>query len=180
MQLSHPHVSPYPEWIQEALTQGRYTWRHDSVLNCLLSNVWETLSATSHLHADIPTWRASESPPATIPTNISTTRARPDMVLIEDLSVNLLELTIPTNTYEALQAARSRKSEKPTYLQLVSDLEDRGLSVSFQTLEIGSLGHFTPHAVKCLTSIFSLSKQHARTYPLQIGKSLNHLFLLYF
>ena len=61
------------------------------------------------------------------------------------LSVNLLELTIPTNTYEALQVARSRKSEKPTYLQLVSDLEDCGLSVSFQTLEIGSLGHFTPY-----------------------------------
>ena len=93
---------------QEALIQGRYTWRHDSVLNCLLSNVRETLSATSHLHADIPTWRASESPPATIPTNISTTWARPDMFLMEDLSVNLLELTIPTNTYEALQAARSK------------------------------------------------------------------------
>ena len=28
---------------QEALTQGQYTWRHDSVLNCLLLNVLETL-----------------------------------------------------------------------------------------------------------------------------------------
>ena len=145
---------------QEALIQGQYTWRHDSVLNCLLSSVRETLSATAHLYADIPTWRASESPPATIPTNISTTRARPDIVLIEDLSVNLIELMIPTNTYEALQAARIRKSEKPLYLQLVSNLEDRGLSVSFQTLKIGSLGHITPYAVKCLTSTFSLSKQH--------------------
>ena len=81
---------------QEALIQGRCTWRHDSVLNCLLSSVRETLPATAHLYVDIPTWRASESPPATIPTNISTTQARPDMVLIEDLSVNLLELTIPT------------------------------------------------------------------------------------
>ena len=96
--------------------QGRYTWRHDSVLNCLLSSVRETLPATAHLHADIPTRRASES---TIPTNISTTQARPDMVLIEDWSVSLLELTIPTNTYEALQAERNRKSRKPLYLQLV-------------------------------------------------------------
>ena len=143
---------------QEALIQGRYTWRHDSVLNCLLSSVRETLPATAHLYADIPTRRASESPPATIPTNISATQARPDMVLIEDLSVNLLELTIPTNTYEALQAAKNRKLEKPLYLQLVSDLEDRGLSVSFLTLEIGSLGHFTPHAVKCLTSTFNLDR----------------------
>ena len=116
------------------------------------------------------TGRASESPPATIPTNISTTRARPDMVLIDDLSVKLLELTIPTNTYEALEAARNRKSEKPLYLQLVSDLEDRGLSVSFQTLEIGSLGHFTSYTVKYLTNTFSISKQHARTIPSKLSK----------
>ena len=50
------------------------------------------------------------------------------MVLIEDLSVNLLELTVPTNTYEALQAARNRKS-KTLYLQLVSNLEDCVLSL---------------------------------------------------
>ena len=104
---------------QEALTQGRYTWRHDSVLNCVLLSVRETLSATVHLYADIPTWRASESPLTTIPTNITTTWARPDMVLIDDLSVNLLELTIPTNTYEALEAARNRKLEKPLYLKIL-------------------------------------------------------------
>ena len=69
------------------------------------------------------------------------------MVLINDLSVKLLELTIPTNMYEALEAARNRKSEKPLYLQLVSDLEDHSLSVSFLTLEIGSLGHFTSYVV---------------------------------
>ena len=95
---------------QEALVQGWYTWRHDSVLSCLLSSVRNELPASVHLDADIPTWRASDSPPATIPTNISTLLARPDIVLIEDMSVNILE---PTNTREALQAARKRKSEKP-------------------------------------------------------------------
>ena len=90
-------------------------------------------------------------------------QARPDMVLIEDLSVNLFELTIPTNTYKALQAAKNRKSEKPLYLQLVSELEDRGLSVS---LEIRSLGHFTSYAVKFLTSTFS----HARTILSKLSK----------
>ena len=94
---------------------------------------------------------------------LSSVQARPDMALIEDLSVNLFELTIPTNTYEALQAVKNRKSEKPLYLQLVNDLEDHGLSVSFLTLEIRSLSHFTSYAVKFLTSTFSLSKQHART-----------------
>ena len=155
---------------QEALIQGRYTWRHDSVLNCLLSSVQKELPATAHLFADIPSWRASESPPATVPTSTSTTLARPDIVLIEDLSVNLLELTVPTNTNEALLAARKRKSEKPLYLQLVSDLEDRGLSVSFETLEIGSLGHYTPCAVKCLTSTFSMSKRLAKNILSKLSK----------
>ena len=41
------------------------------------------------------------------------------MVLIDDLSVNLLELTIPTHTYEALEAARNRKLEKPLYLKIL-------------------------------------------------------------
>ena len=75
-----------------------------------------------------------------------------------------------TNTYKPLKAARNRKSEKPLYLQLVSDLEDRGLSVSFLTLEIRSLGHFTSYAVKCLTNTFSLSKQHARTILSKLSK----------
>ena len=105
-----------------------------------------------------------------IPTNNSTTLASPDIVLIEDLSVNLLELTVPTNTNEALLAARKRKSEKPLYLQLVSDLEDRGLSVSFETLEIGYMGHFTPCAVKCLTSTFSMSKQLAKNILSKLSK----------
>ena len=105
-----------------------------------------------------------------IPTNNSTTLARPDIVLIEDLSVNLLELTVPTNTNEALLAARKRKSEKPLYLQLVSDVEDRGLSVSFGTLEIGSLCHYTPCAVNCLTSTFSMSKQLAKNILSKLSK----------
>ena len=89
------------------------------------------------------------------------------------MSVNILELTIPTNTREAVQAARKRKSEKPLYLQLISDLEDRGLSVSFGTLEIGSLGHYGPCAIKCLTCTFGLSKQLAKS--IATTETITHL-----
>ena len=109
--------------------------------------------ASVRLYADNPMWRASDSPPATIPTNISTTRARPDIVLIEDTSVNILE---PTNTREALQAARKRKSVKPLYnFQLINDLEDRGLLISFIQNSGNwlpwSLAIYEPCAIKCLT-----------------------------
>jgi len=35
---------------QEALTQGRYTWRHDSVLNCITSLVSEEVPPNSKLY----------------------------------------------------------------------------------------------------------------------------------
>ena len=79
----------------------------------------------------------------------------------EDVSVNILKFTISTNMREALQAARKRESEKPPYLQLINDLEVRGLPVSFKTLENGSLGHYAPYAIKCLTCILGLLKQLA-------------------
>ena len=45
-------------------------WRHDSVLNCLLTSDKTELQPTSLLYADIPLWRASVSPPATITVSI--------------------------------------------------------------------------------------------------------------
>ena len=100
---------------QEALIQGRYTWRHDSILNCLSSCIKSDLPSSSTLYVDIPTWRASDSPPSMLPLNITTTSARPDLVL---------ELTVPFFSKEAPQAAKQRKSSKESHLQLISDLEE--------------------------------------------------------
>ena len=139
------------------------------ILNCLLSSVHQEISASVKLYGDIRLLRASDSSPATLPMNISTTRARPDVV-IDNSAVRLLELTVPTNTREALQAARIRKLNKPLYLQLISDLEERGLSVSFRTLEIGSLGHHKSFAVKCLADTFDLSKKLSRYILSKLSK----------
>ena len=100
------------------------------------------------MFADLPGKRASDSPLATIPADISTTTSRPDLVLITGPEVTFLELTVPFNSPEALAAARSRTSLKSNYLQLATNLEDSGWSVSYFTLEIGSLGHFEPNATR--------------------------------
>ena len=91
----------------------------------------ERLPLSLKLYADIPSWRASNCPLATLPSNISISTARPDIVLIEDSNIMLVEHTVPS---EALLAARQRKANKPAYLQLISDLEDRSFSVSYNTL----------------------------------------------
>ena len=75
-----------------------------------------------------------------------------------------LELTVPSNSPEALAAARSRKANKASYmyLELMADLEESGWSVSYSTLEIGSLGHFDLKALRTLLDVFPLSKQEAK------------------
>ena len=94
--------------VAEALNQGRYTWKRDSVLTGLVTQVLlPRLDVSTKMFAYLPAKQASESPVATIPTNISTTTFRPDPVLISKPEIAFLELTVPSNSPEALAAARS-------------------------------------------------------------------------
>ena len=70
-----------------ALNQGRDTWRHDSVLSCIVSWLTPTLGEDKCMYADLPGHQASDSPPATIPTDVLSTSCRPFMwklVKLED------------------------------------------------------------------------------------------------
>ena len=100
----------------------------------------------------------------------STTTSRPDLVLITGPEITFLELTVPFNSPEALAAARSRKSFKSNYLQLATDLEDSGWSVSYFTLEVGSLGNFEPNATRTLADAFLLSKQEAKQILMKLSR----------
>ena len=81
------------------LNQGRYTQRHDSVLQCLFHILKST---DTEIYADLPGLRASDSPPATVPLHVLVTSARPDIVIIEDATITLLELTIPVKVVGTL------------------------------------------------------------------------------
>ena len=133
-----------------ALNQGRYTWRHDSVLANIVSFLSPLLDKDQQLFADLPGHRASNAPLATIPTDILPTPFRPDLVLRCVSEIRLLELTICSNTIEGFSNARSRKQSKQEYAELVGDLESKGYSVTYDTIEVGSLGHYTPSTHKAL------------------------------
>lgn len=79
------------------------------------------------LNADLPgtCMLASDNPLFTIPENILVTSAHPDMVLVGEDEVILIELTIPHNSMESLSNARKHKSENESYRQALSDLEVR-------------------------------------------------------
>ena len=105
---------------------------------------------------DLPGKRASDTPQATVPVSILATSARPDMVLIRGLEITLIELIVPYDSRENLNGARYRKSNKSSYLELVSDLETKGYSAALITREISSLGHSLPVCHKAIQKLIPL------------------------
>jgi len=56
--------------------------------------------------------RATDNPPATIPAEFLDTSARPDIVIVGDSEITLIELTVPYNSPDSLKNARLRKENK--------------------------------------------------------------------
>jgi len=102
-------------------------------------------------------------PPSAIPTNLSTTLSRPDLVLISDDSLCLFELTITINTREHLLAARAQKEDR--YRSLLQNLQrtSTGLTVDLITIEIGCLGHFMPEAISRVAKACQVAKKTVPT-----------------
>ena len=70
------------------------------------------------------------------PPNISTTSDRPDLVLVSDTEISILELTICHNSTTGFSKVQGRKEAK--YAPRILDLEERGIMVFFVTLEVGT------------------------------------------
>ena len=132
------------------LEQGRYTWRHNSVLSYIASLCQDLGEA--QVFTDLGT-NPHESV-TTIPQNIVPTTQRPDLVIywpnIKKLCI--FELTIPFETN--IQNAHQLKSNK--YAGLVHDITDKGISVVFYAFELGSRGYLTADNAQTLKSLLHL------------------------
>ena len=107
-----------------ALSQGCFTYRHDQVLHCIISNL-SCILAESHtilVYADLPGMQASLLPhdQSTIPQSLIATLYHPDIVIYNEPSnlVALLELTCVLHSVHHLESARQTKED---YLQILSD-----------------------------------------------------------
>ncbi len=143
-----------PNGCPVALSQGRFTWRHDCALKTLASALVRRIEPGEKLYVDLPGYQASDNPPSTIPSDILVTSARPDIVLVRPSEVILLKLTIPYNSPDALSNAKERKETKQNYQLVLSDLDARGLSSTLFTIEIGALGHWLPCSSSALRQCF--------------------------
>ena len=91
-----------------SLADGWYTWCHDQVLLKLLPFI-KKHNPTAAVFANIPNYCACESSPTTIPVELSTTTARPDVILHKGKSVSLLELTVLWNSVARITSTKARK-----------------------------------------------------------------------
>ena len=121
-----------------ALTQGRLTWRHNSVLCSIIKVIQPILKDGMRLFADVPGHQAPHG--GTIPPHILTTAFKPDIFIHSETSqeVVVFELTCPWDSN--ITRSHNFKSEK--YAPLVADLS-RNFIVHFFSVEISARGQVT-------------------------------------
>ena len=133
-------------------------------MNQLVGSIEDLLEDGQSLHvyvyADHPGRLANINPPSTIPSNISSTSDRHDLVLVSETEISILELTLCCNSPSGFSEAQRRKEEN--YTPLILDLVERGIHVvvSFVSLEIGTLGHFTKDAPTNLNLLVPTITKH--------------------
>lgn len=153
---------------QSSLNQGRFTWRHNSILSHLVKYFSDS-DNDGTIIADLPGFSNGGG---TIPPNIHVTNLKPDMLILRDngRNITIVELTVPFETN--IEKAHERKTLK--YNQLVVDLKDKGLKCDLFCIEVGSRGIVTPVNERRLRDIFKINAQKCRT----LKKNLSQLALL--
>ena len=109
------------------LEQGRYTWRHDSVIN-FIANTLSGLQSWS-LYADLPTFLS--------PSLITGDSLRTDHILIStNNDLYILELTIRFETNIKVNSDRKASKYNPLHQELGSKYKQ----IKFISLSLGALG----------------------------------------
>jgi hypothetical protein len=109
-------------WCPKALREGRFTWRHNSVLSHFTQELAKAKSSNVQIYADIPNQTLNG---ATVPPDVLVTTQRPDLVILnrDTKTIDILELTISFE--KNIEAANARKSAR--YEDLCSDLRSTGI-----------------------------------------------------
>ena len=137
----HGTLAHITNFCPVALQQGRYTWRHDSVLQHLTSQIKDLVTKQTEVFADLEGHQING---ATIPADIVISAgkgSKPDLVLInrERKEVALMELTCPLPQCE--QQASMRKHT--AYANLQISLAENGFKTYLVPFEICSNGYIS-------------------------------------
>ena len=140
------------------LNEGRFTWRHDSVLNFIASNL--TSVQRSKLYVDLPGFIT--------PSVITGDELRPDLVFEIENNLYILELTVG---YETNLNSNSERKHK-NYRNLIKDKEKNYNKVKFVNVSISSLGVFGQSTDSLIDMFKDLKFEEQRIKYILKGRSL--------
>ena len=150
----HSKFASYGPAYTTSLSQGRFTWRHDSVLSLLVNRFAAKVPEDVRIYADLPGLKACNNTPGTIPEEFLVTSARPDIVVARGNTIHLLELTVSFNSSESLKNAQSRKNAKVNYQLVLSECDHKGgIKSPLTSIEIGALGHSLTSTLKAVRKV---------------------------
>ena len=152
-----------------SLNQGRYTWRHNSILRHTLTTIKGLIGSENNditIFSDLAGFTTTRG---TLPVNVIVSKLKPDMVIYNrhENSIHLVELTVPFETN--INKAHDRKLKK--YLDLVSDIADNGFICDLTCFEVGSRGLITPENVGYIAKVFSfVGAKPRKTFLRELSK----------
>ena len=148
-----------------ALSQQRYTYRHNQVLFTLVSQLTTLFSDCQivSVYADLQGFHFNDAPPETIPSNVLVTPYRPDVVIYNrhSASMGIIELTCPLDSIQHMESARSHKLCKPEYVQILAELDRLKIPHCYRTVEVRVLGHFQPNSIVAIKDVINFTQQVA-------------------
>ena len=121
-----------------SLDQGRYTWRHNSVLTTLIDIISPVLIEGFSFFSDLPGFQAPHG--GSIPPDILTTVLKPDLFLfnLDKREAVIFELTCPWDG----NIQRSHDFKEQKYAALVGDLS-RDFKVFLFSVEVSARGQIS-------------------------------------
>ena len=131
------------------LDTGRYSWRHNCLINYIVTNV----DPAFKVYSDLPGWEATGG--GTIPSELCLTNLKPDVVIIDPVKkrLNIFELTVPlTSNIDQRHSEKSRK-----YAPFVTDITEHSTTVN--CFEISSTGFITKSNRSTLNTLHTFMRK---------------------
>ena len=158
-------------WCPVALKEGRFLWRHNSVLNLMAKLIKAGKSESLEMYADLPDlWLNG----GTVPPDILVTSLRPDLVIInrEEKKIELMDLTCSFE--KNIDQAHIRKSDG--YNDLKLDIQKEGWTVYLTPYEVGSRGQVTKRNKDSIIKV--LKRNKVKTNNSKLFKDMSKISLL--
>ena len=132
--------------------QGRYTWRHNSVLHIINDSLREIRDPSWTFYCDLT--GTNKVAGTTIPPDILATQQRPDLVLVNRVSKSIIIFELTISFEQNIRDAHDRKANK--YSSLVMDLQEQSYDAKLFCIEIGSRGLITDNNKCNIQKLFPL------------------------